>query len=102
MNGQLWDERMSYVLIIHAVKDYQAWKSIFDAASDMRKTAGEQSYHLLSEEHDSNMIVHFSSWSSLVKARSFFESEQLVEIRRQAGVEEPQFIYLHALEQRTL
>ncbi len=64
--------------------------------------AGEESYSLLREEHDSKIVVHFSSWSSLAKARSFFESEQLVEIRRQAGVEEPQFMYLHALEQRTL
>lgn len=93
---------MSYVLIVHAVKDYQAWKTIFDAASDMRKIAGEQSYHLLREEDDSKKIIHFSSWSSLAKARSFFESEQLVEIRRQAGVEEPQFMYLHSLEQGAL
>lgn len=56
----------------------------------------------LREEHNSNKIVHFSSWSSLAKARSFFESEQLMEIRRQAGVEEPQFLYLHALEHGTL
>lgn len=93
---------MGHVLIIHAVKDYEIWKAIFDAASGIRKVAGEESYHLLREEHDSKKIVHFSSWSSLAKPRAFFESEQLAEIRRQAGVEKPRFIYLHALEQRTL
>lgn len=93
---------MGHVLIIHAVKDYEAWKAIFDAASSIRKAAGEKSYHLLREEHDPKIVVHFSSWSSLAEARSFFESEELVEIRRRAGVEEPQFMYLHALEQGTL
>ena len=34
---------MSYVLIIHAVRDYTAWKRIFDDAASIRKEAGEQS-----------------------------------------------------------
>lgn len=93
---------MCHVLIIHSVKDYAAWKVIFDAAADIRKIAGEQNYYVLHEEHDPNKVVHFSRWSSLANARSFFESEKLVEIRRQAGVEEPQFLYLNTLEQRTL
>lgn len=32
---------MDYVLIIHAVKDYSAWKKIFDDAATIRKEAGE-------------------------------------------------------------
>ena len=32
---------MDYVLIIHAVKDYAAWKQIFDDAATIRKEAGE-------------------------------------------------------------
>ncbi len=93
---------MHYVLIIHAVKDYPAWKQVFDRAAPMRKHAGEGSYHVLRDEHDANKIVHFSKWSSLANARAFFESKELVEIRRQAGVHAPEFIYLESLEQGTL
>jgi len=32
---------MHYVLIIHSVKTYSAWKEIFDQAASIRKTAGE-------------------------------------------------------------
>ncbi|AXQ29980.1 antibiotic biosynthesis monooxygenase [Solimonas sp. K1W22B-7] len=89
---------MDYVLIIHAVQDYAAWKKVFDEAAPIRKAAGERSYQLLRDEHDPNRIVHFSQWQSLAGARDFFESARLVEIRRQAGVEAPEFHYLQGLE----
>ena len=38
---------MQYVLIIHEVESYPAWKAIFDQAVDIRKSAGEISYQLL-------------------------------------------------------
>jgi quinol monooxygenase YgiN len=88
----------SHVLIVHTVRDYIAWKQVFDAAADLRKAAGEQSYSVLRYEHDPNRIVHFSQWASLAQAKAFFESPRLAEIRRQAGVEDPEFSYLHQLE----
>ena len=90
---------MPYVLIIHAVEDYLAWKQMFDRAATMRKRAGEESYHVLRYENDTNKIVHFSRWNSLASAHAFFESTELVEIRRQAGVHAPEFIYLDSIEQ---
>lgn len=89
---------MEHVLIIHAVKDYPAWKQVFDGAASIRKAAGEQSYQVLRYENDANKIVHFSKWASIAQAKAFFESPRLVEIRRQAGVEAPEFIYLNQLE----
>jgi hypothetical protein len=47
---------------------------------------------------DANKIVHFSKWASLDQAKAFFESPKLVEIRKVAGVEAPEFIYLQQLE----
>lgn len=89
---------MKYVLIIHEVKDYFAWKKIFDSASVIRKEAGELSYQVLKYENESNKIVHFSAWSSLEKAKDFFQSPKLVKIRSDAGVKSPEFIYLEQLE----
>lgn len=85
---------MHYVLIIHEVEDYKTWKTIFDNAAQIRKEDGEIRYQLLRVEKDANNIVHFSQWSSLQNARNFFESERLVEIRKQAGVKAPTFVYL--------
>lgn len=89
---------MQYVLIIHEVESYSAWKAVFDQAADIRKRAGEISYQLLRYEEDANNIVHFSQWSSLENARRFFESPALAAIRKEAGVKSPEFIYLHEIE----
>lgn len=93
---------MQHVLISHEVEAYPAWKAIFDQATEMRKQAGEISYQLLRYDNDANKIVHFSEWSSLDKARLFFESPELDELRRKAGVKAPDFLYLHEIESGVL
>jgi len=93
---------MHYVLIIHEVEVYTSWKAVFDNAAQIRKKAGEISYQLLRFEDDTNNVVHFSRWSSLENAREFFESERLVEIRKQAGVKAPTFVYLERIESGVL
>ena len=93
---------MPHVLIIHEVTDYDAWKKIFDRAAAIRTKAGECSYQVLKYENEPNKIVHFSTWTSLVKAKAFFESPQLVRIRKEAGVKAPEFRYLELLESGVL
>ena len=93
---------MPHVLILHEVADYPAWKKIFDEAAGIRKAAGERSYQVLCDEKDSRKVVHFSSWTSLEDARKFFESPELVEIRKRAGVKAPEFNYLNSVESGTL
>ena len=93
---------LPYVLIIHEVADYPAWKKVFDNAAGIRKAAGERTYQVLCYENDARKVVHFSTWTSLADARKFFESPELVEIRKQAGVKAPEFIYLNPLETGTL
>jgi quinol monooxygenase YgiN len=91
-----------HVLIIHEVEDYETWKAVFDQAAGIRKQAGEIRYRLLRRDGAANHIVHFSEWVSLERARAFFESPELVEIRRRAGVKMPTFLYLDEIEQSLL
>lgn len=93
---------MKHVLIIHEVENYETWKLIFDDASAIRKEAGELSYQVLKSDNNANKIVHFSKWTSIANAKAFFESPKLVEIRRQAGVKAPEFVYLELLEEGVL
>ncbi|WP_313527564.1 antibiotic biosynthesis monooxygenase [Shinella sp.] len=88
----------AFVLIVHDVEDYGRWKQVFDDAAAIRREAGEIEYRLLASESDERRVVHFSRWTSLPAARAFFESPELVEIRRIAGVHAPEFLYLNALE----
>lgn len=93
---------MQYVLIIHEVEDYPAWKIVFDNAAGIRKEAGERSYQVLKYENEPNKIVHFSAWTSIENAKAFFESPKLVQIRKEAGVKAPDFIYLDKIEEGVL
>ena len=93
---------MQYVLIIHEVENYSAWKEIFDNAAGIRKEAGERSYQVLNYENQPNKIVHFSAWTSIADAKAFFESPELVQIRKKAGVKAPEFIYLDQIEAKNL
>ena len=93
---------MQHVLIIHEVADYPAWKKVFDGAAGIRRDAGERSFQVLKYHNDPNRIVHFSVWTSIADARQFFESPRLVQIRAEAGVKAPEFIYLEELESGTL
>lgn len=89
---------MQYVLIIHEVDDYQKWKTGFDAAANIRKSAGELSFQLLKYANAPNKIVHYSHWKSHDQARSFFESDRVKKIRIDLGVKQPEFIYLDELD----
>jgi heme-degrading monooxygenase HmoA len=93
---------MPSVLIVHEVDDYGAWKAAFDKAAGLRKAAGEISFDLLRFDDDANKVVHFSEWTSLEAARQFFQSAEVAEIRRKAGVHEPEFRYLERLESGVL
>ena len=93
---------MAYVLIVHDVDDYQAWKCGFDRAAALRAEAGELEYQVLQSEDDTNRVVHFSKWQSHSKAKAFFESEKVQEIRNELGVKEPTFIYLNQIESGVL
>jgi quinol monooxygenase YgiN len=93
---------MHHVLIIHEVEDYDAWKKVFDLAASIRRQAGERSYQVLKYENEPNKIVHFSMWTSIKDAKKFFESPELIKIRKDAGVKAPEFIYLEQLESGVL
>ncbi|MES3008887.1 MAG: antibiotic biosynthesis monooxygenase [Pseudomonadota bacterium] len=92
---------MQYVLIIHEVKDYGVWKMAFDNAAGLLRDAGEIEYQVLKYELDPNKVVHFSRWKSHEHAKKFFQSDEVEDIRRKAGVKAPEFIYLDLLEAGT-
>jgi quinol monooxygenase YgiN len=93
---------MQHVLIIHEVENYPAWKQVFDSAAGIRREAGERLYQVLKYDNDPNKIVHFSAWTSIDDAKTFFESPRLVQIRKEAGVKAPEFIYLNQIEAGSL
>ena len=93
---------MSWVLIIHEVEDYAAWKRVFDEAAELRREAGERAFQVLRDERSPRRVVHFSEWTSSADARAFFESPRLERIRERAGVRAPEFLYLDEADRGVL
>ena len=86
---------MAHVLVRHRVKNYPAWKTVFDGAIKMRKTSGEKSYQILQPESDPNDLILLFEWDSLLNAKKFLESPELRAAMKQSGViDEPEVHFL--------
>jgi heme-degrading monooxygenase HmoA len=79
-------QKMAYMLVRHNVKDYEAWKSVFDSKRDLRKRYGEKSYQILRDEKSPNELVALFGWDSLENARKYANSAELKEAMADAGV----------------
>ena len=77
---------MASMLIQHQVKDFAAWKKVFDSALDMRKSNGEISAQVYRDANDPNKITTINKWISLESAQKFAHSPELKAAMETAGV----------------
>ena len=84
---------MAYVMVKHKVEDYGRWKSVFDNASEMRKSGGEQGVRLFRYGDDSGQVMVMAEWDTLERARSYIDSPEVKEAMRKAGVSEKPEVY---------
>jgi heme-degrading monooxygenase HmoA len=77
---------MPYLLIRHKVKDYEQWKSAFDAYSVTRQANGSRGGQLFRNASDANELVVLLEWDVLEKARQFAQSVEWREVMQRAGV----------------
>jgi len=86
---------MAHLLIRHKVKDYPAWKKVFDGVIDTRRAGGEKSYQILHTINDNNNLVAIFEWDSLENAKKYTSSHELKEAMGKAGVvEQPEIYFL--------
>lgn len=77
---------MAYLVVRQIVQDYDAWKSVFDSARDLRKRNGGLSYQILREDNGSNSLVVVNQWDTMDNARKYASSPELREAMQRAGV----------------
>jgi hypothetical protein len=68
---------MPYLLIHHAVKNFDIWKSAYDEHRGARDEAGLTELHLLRNAADRNDIVILFQAEDLERARTFAGSNDL-------------------------
>ena len=77
---------MASMLIQHQVKDYAAWKKVFDSALEMRTSNGEISAQVYRDASDPNKVTTINKWNSLANAQKFAHSPELKAAMEKAGV----------------
>jgi len=86
---------MAYMFVRHSVQDYEAWKSVFDSVSDLRRRNGEQSYQIMRQDNGSTSLIALFQWDNLDNARKYAASPELKEAMERAGVtSKPEILFL--------
>ncbi|MBU0758169.1 MAG: hypothetical protein KKF44_08930 [Nanoarchaeota archaeon] len=84
---------MSYVIVKHKVEDFGAWKSFFDKSDKLRKSNGEISHRIFTDENDEKQVFGLFEFKSADKAKKFFSSADLKQKMKEAGVVDLQGTY---------
>ncbi len=84
---------MANMLIRHRVRDYDAWKKVFDDFIETRRESGETSWRIWHTDDDPNNLVLLFAFKSLEQAKSFMARPDLKDAMERAGVAEPPEIY---------
>ena len=95
---------MPYLMVRHKVEDFGRWKAAFDRGLDMRHVPGRKPSRVFDVDVEDSSVVVYSQWDSIERARSFVESEELMEAMRQQGFDRrPDFYFLKEVpwEERT-
>ncbi|HRV92523.1 MAG TPA: antibiotic biosynthesis monooxygenase [Anaerolineae bacterium] len=84
---------MAHVFVQHKVKDYRAWKAVFDSFLETRRAGGEKSYQIFHPDDEPNTLLILFQWDSLTNARKFMAAPELKETMGAAGVLEAPEVY---------
>jgi uncharacterized protein (DUF1330 family) len=79
---------MATAVVQHRVKDYTAWRRVYDEAQPMVKGAGGTWASVHQVEGDPNMVLVISKFGTLSQARDFFGNPKLRDAMKRGGVEE--------------
>lgn len=92
---------MITLVVHHRVRDYDAWKAVFDEHEPVRRSHGEIEHRVYRDLHDRNRVVIHNDFPTEDAARAFLEDPSLREAMERAGVEgEPGMSFIERLERK--
>jgi quinol monooxygenase YgiN len=77
---------MASMLVQHNVKDYAAFKKVYDSAESIRTTNGELSDQIFRDATDPNKLTLIFKWNSVANAQKYAHSPELKAAMEKAGV----------------
>lgn len=84
---------MASMLVQHKVKDFMAWKKVYESVAGFRASSGELSDQIYRDASDPNKLTLIFKWDSLANAQKFANSSELKAAMEKAGVDGPPSIH---------
>jgi antibiotic biosynthesis monooxygenase (ABM) superfamily enzyme len=78
---------MATMLVQQHVKDFAAWKKVYDSVADLRASLGAISDQIYRDASDPNTLTIVFKWDSLANAQKWGGSPDLKAAMEKAGVE---------------
>ena len=76
----------AYTIATHPVKDFDAWKAVFDGGLEMRQAAGEISAVVVRGGDNGNQVTVINTWTSLEDANAMLNNPDMKPMMESAGV----------------
>jgi len=78
---------MASMLVQHHVKDFAAWKKVYDSVAVLRQSNGELSDQIFRDVGDPNKLTLLFKWNSVANAQKWAQSPELKAAMEKAGVD---------------
>jgi hypothetical protein len=77
---------MALTIIRHQVRDYEAWRKVYDSVGPMWKAGGVIEESVYQAKNDPNDVVVLHRFNSIEEAEKFLVSSDLKDAMQRAGV----------------
>lgn len=90
---------MALLTVQHTVRDYPAWRAVYDSLEEMQRDWGvlAESVYQLADAPDTVLVLHH--FATVAQAQGFLTNRELQDAMRRAGVEGVPRVEIYA-EQR--
>jgi heme-degrading monooxygenase HmoA len=78
---------MATTFVQHSVRDYDAWREVYDGVADLQKQGGVVEEAVYRGEEDANTVLVMHRFSSADEAHAFFENPDLRSAMERGGVD---------------
>jgi len=88
-------------IVKHKVDDFEAWKKVYEEFSKVRKENGVVGASVLQEISDPDTVIVIHDFDDLDVASRFFDSNELKNAMKNAGVSGQPEIWMGNVKERT-
>ena len=87
--GNEWKGKntMATTVVLHHVKDYQAWRQVYDSIATIQKASGVVAESVYQGKGDPNNVLVLHRFATMDAAETFFANPELREAMQRGGVE---------------